>query len=201
MGKLKIICAAAMAMACTIVSAEAPISVNLNISRPTESVSKTGEDHPKHLKHGTGTATEVKTTTFEYSGKVGCNLPKDKTATVTLEAYFITREIGKKGAHDELSRRQEIDKYEFGGENPNQYKFSLTSPSIAQTTVTTVKQSRNRGRRRGGGGSSMKKDKTGTRLMGVIVRAMVDGKPVKVISEPNNSKWIAAGKNDVISLE
>lgn len=37
--------------------------------------------------------------------------------------------------------------------------------------------------------------------MGVIVRAMVDGKPVKVISEPSNSRWTAAGKKDVVSLD
>ena len=44
-------------------------------------------------------------------------------------------------------------------------------------------------------------EKSGKRLMGVIVRAVVDGKPVKVVSEPSNMRWIAAGKKDTVELQ
>ena len=176
----------------------APVAVGLKISKPQTSVSKSGSDKPKGAnRRGTHKATEIKNSVFEYKGKVSCTPPKDTTVTVTLEAYFITRSIGN-GAQDELSSRKEIDKYEFGGDYPKTYDFTLTTPAITQTTVTTVKTSGHR--RRGGGSSSTSKDKSGTRLMGVIVRAMVDGKPVKVVTEPSNSRWEAAAKKDTIEL-
>ena len=187
--------AAAMAVMCGAANADLPISVGLNISHPKETVSKTGDDKSKNNKNDYygSSSTEVRNSVFEYTGKVSCNPPKDKTATVTLEAYFITREIGTKGAKDVLGERMEISTYEFGGENPKQYKFELKSPSFSQTTVTE----------KTGYGRNAKtnKQKTGTRLMGVILRAMVDGKPVKVISEPSNSQWIAAGKKESIELK
>lgn len=201
MKNLNIITAAlSLALTCCTALAETSVSVNLSISRPTENVTKTGDSKPKHTRRGVSTATETKNSIFEYTGKVGCNVPKEKSVNVTLEAYFVTRLLGRKGAKDEVGSRREIDKFEFGGDNPNLCKFTLTSPTISQTTVTTVKTSRRRGRR-GGGSSSTDKEKSGTRLMGVIVRAMVDGKPVKVISEPNNSKWVAAGKKPIVQLD
>ena len=122
---------------CAISSAEeTPISVNLSISRPQASESKT-ESKPKSNRHGRSssrTSTETKNSIYSYTGKVGCNLPKDATATVTVEAYFITRSVGGKGAKDVLSPRNEIDKFVFGGDNPASYAFSLTSPQFAQTT-------------------------------------------------------------------
>lgn len=200
---LRMFAVAALAVWGMAASAEPPVSVNLSISHAKGSVSKTGDSKPKRTgRHGTSSATEVKNSTFEYSGKVGCNVPKDKTVKVTLEAYFITRSIGTKGATDEVGKRTVIDTYEFGGENPNSYVYSLVSPAISQTTVTTVKTTGGRGRhRRGGYSTSTDKQKSGTRLMGVIVRAMVDGKPVKVVSEPGNTRWVAAGKKDVVTLE
>ena len=174
-------------------------SVNLSVSRPKENVTKSGDGKFKSgNRRGTSTATEIKKSIFEYAGKASCNPPKDTTVSVTVEAYFITRSLAK-GSKDEISERKEIAKFEFGGENPSQQTFSLLSPPIEQTTVTTRKSS---GRRRhGGGSSSLDKDKSGTRLMGVIIRALVDGKPVKVISEPSNMRWIAAGKKDTVELE
>lgn len=195
--KKAIVFLSAMAAVATLFAA--PVSVGLNISKPQMSMKKTGSDTPKNAnRRGTHKATEVKSSSYEYHGKVSCNAPKDKNVTVVVEAYFITRAIGEKGAKDRLSSRNEIGRYQFGEGYPTSYAYSLFSPQQTQKTVTTVKNSRRR--RRGGSSSSTTKDKSGSRLMGVIVRAMVDGKPVKVVTEPSNSQWEAAAKKDKVDL-
>lgn len=184
----------AIAAAFTTAFADAPVSVSINMSHAKEVATKSGDDKHKqqsNMDHG-GKFTEVKNSVYEYEGRVSCVLQKDKTATVALEAYFITRDLGTKGAKDEILGRVDIGSFDFGGENPNHHKFTLTSPSITQTTETTV-----RGGRRS---RSVNKEKTGKRLMGVIVRAVSEGKTYKVISEPSNMKWVAAGKKETVEL-
>lgn len=183
-----------IAAAFATVFADAPVSVSINLSHAKENATKSGDDKNKqssNMSYG-GKSTEVKNSVYEYEGRISCVLQKDKPATVTLEAYFVTRDLGTKGAKDEVSDRMEIGTFEFGGENPKQHKFTLTSPAITQTTETTV---------HGGWRSrSVNKEKTGKRLMGVIVRAVSEGKTYKVISEPSNMKWIAAGKKETVEL-
>lgn len=173
-------------------AAEPSAVVMLSVSHPKEST-KTTADRKSRAAAARGIPhTEVKASIYEYSGKVSCNPPKDTTTTVTLEAYFIVRPL-EKGAHDELCERKEIGKFEFGGENPKQYKFEMTSPEVSKATVKEAPSLWNAG--------NADKQKYGERLMGVIVRAIVDGKPVKVISEPSNSRWVAAGKKDPVALD
>ena len=186
---LAVVAASAFGMA----FADAPISVGLKIDHPKAEITKTddGKDNNSNSR-GTHVTTEVKKSVFHYPCKVSCNPPKDKTVTVKVEAYFITRSL-EKGAKDELGDRIDVETFEFGGENPKQYKFDLASPAIEQTTVTKKTVSRRNIR--------TQDEKSGKRLMGVIVRAVVDGKPVKVVSEPSNMRWIAAGKKDTVELQ
>ncbi len=177
-------------------ASDAPLSVSLKVERPDASNSKSKTDGKKTRR--ARTEIETKRTNYDYEGKVGCTPHGDETVAITVEAYFITREIGAKGAKDEISGRIEIGKYEFRKDLPATQKFSFSSPTIVQTTETT--KTFQRRRRRGGGGGGTHSTKSGTRLMGVIVRALHDGKPVKVVCEPSNSKWTAAGKKQKVEL-
>ena len=188
----KSLIALAAALFCGFVFADSPVSVSLKLSHPKENATKSSDSDGKNNGGwGSHTETEFKASIFEYEGKISCSGPKEGTADVKVEAYFITRGR-EKGSKDELGTRMDVQTFTFGGDNPKSYKFELKSPTIEQKTVKKISGGRNRRR--------IDKEETGERLMGVILRAVVDGKPVKVISEPSNMKWVNAGKKDSVEL-
>lgn len=180
-----------VALFCGVVFAASPVSITLKLSHPKENATKTSDGDGNNNGWGSHTETEFKSSIFEYEGKISCTGPKEGTVDVKVEAYFITRGR-EKGSKDEVGTRMDVQTFTFGGDNPKSSKFELKSPPIEQKTVKKISGGR-RSRR-------IDKEETGDRLMGVILRAMVDGKPVKVISEPSNMKWVAAGKKDSVEL-
>ena len=127
----------------------------------------------------------IKTST--YSGRVGCIVPKDETAIITVEAFFIEKEIN--GNQITLAGDKTVGSFEFSGDGkPHSQKFSFDAPSVTQFKSVAKSQ------------SSYTSKIGGTQHIGVIVRAKVGDKIVKVTSQPNNAKWNKAAKEAVFTL-
>jgi len=162
-------------------------SVGLKVDHPKITVNKTVEG-----KSTDGKIVEKKKSTAAYKGKISCTPPKGATFNVTLEAYYITREL-EKGAKDEVEKQVEIGKYEFGGENASTQTIEFSSPEIEETETKTI-QSYGRNRK-------IDKVKEGKRYMGVLLRVLSpENKVIKVISEPSNPAWIKAGKKESVEF-
>ena len=171
----------------------AATSVTIKLDRPKVDVSKMGgKDRPKSGRP----SVETKNSTSNYEGKISCSgLAKGETATITLEAYFITRTLGRSKNYDVVEKREEVGKFTFGGEEdkPTQ-EFAFSSPQVTETETSELKG----GRRN----RHVVKSKSGKKLLGVIVRAIgPDKKILKVVTEPNNPAWIKLAKEPVVRVE
>lgn len=170
----------------------AAASVSIRLDRPKVDVSKAGgKDHPKRGRP----SVENKTSTSEYSGKISCSgLGKDETQTIILEAYYITRSLSKNKNFDVIEKREVVDKFTFGGDNPPTQSFTLKSPPVTETETSELK-----GRRRN---RTVVKTKSGQKYVGVVVRAVSSDKSIlKVVTEPNNPNWTKRAKETTFRLD
>ncbi len=132
---------------------------------------------------------EIKSCTYTYKGKLSCNVPKDEKAEIDVEAYFVVRDIAR-GARDRIDGSITVGRYEFGGTNPQSQAIEFKSPAVDEIKTRTSLS-----------GSGNKSDSSGSRYIGVIVRAMVNDKVRKVIAIPSNQKWVKIGSQEVVAFE
>lgn len=169
-------------------------SFSLKVDRPKCERSKSQSGNPnkaRNSRRGTRKASESVTTVNQYPCKVSCSLARGETsAKVHVEAFFILRE---KGADSTSMSVETVDggTFAFSPEEKT-HSFSIVSPSCTKTT--TVKTSGPRRRRK------TEQETTGTTIVGVVVRAVCDGKVVAVRSMPDNSEWNRAAKQSSFAL-
>ncbi|MBQ8126302.1 MAG: thioredoxin family protein [Kiritimatiellae bacterium] len=117
---------------------------------------------------------------FRYAGEISYGVGKGAQATISLEAFFVTR-ADSKGAKDRLAGRQSLGEFQFGDGNRRLQAFEFESPRFTEELFT--------------------RSKTRTHYQGVIIRAIEDGKVRKVISMPYNGAWIKAAQSSAIAMD
>ncbi len=162
-------------------------SVRLSIDRPTREESTEQDDERTYHGFFYNRDVEMKSSTYFYKGKLSCNVPRGESTEVSVEAYFIVRDI-MKGSKDRIDGSIEVGRYEFDGDDPETKALEFRSPAISETKV-----------RRSYSGSS-KKDSTGSRYVGVVVRAIQNGRVAKVVTIPSNGKWAKLASKKEFSL-
>lgn len=163
--------------------------VSMSIDRPKKIETTKQDDDRSYRGVFYSRDVEIKSCTYAYKGKLSCKVPKDEKAEIDVEAYFIVRDIAK-GSKDRIDGSSTVGHYEFGGDNPQTQTIEFKSPAVDEMK-SRVSLS----------GSGNKSDSTGARYIGVIVRAMHNGKPRKVIAIPSNQKWVKIGSQDVVAFE
>ena len=122
----------------------------------------------------------IKKRSFRYVGEIAYGVGKGSCATISLEAFFVTRDDSK-GAKDHLAGRQALGDFQFGDGNRRLQTFEFESPRFNEEYFT--------------------RSKTGTHYQGVIIRAIEDGKVRKVISMPYNGAWIKAAQSSAVAMD
>ena len=145
----------------------------------------------KWKSHHSSSCSKEITKTRSYAGSVGCVLPKGEKTEIGIEAFFVTSQMH--GGAPQVSDRMVVELFEFGDGSSQTRKFSFVSPETKERKEV----------RTGWGydGDSRTAKRMGEKYLGVIVRAVIDGKVVKVVSVPNNAKWNAAAKEDTFILQ
>ncbi len=184
------------------------VSIKTDAPMPINSTEHKG-DSAAAVKR-TKTMTEIYHRKMHYSGSIHCSLRKGETATTELEAFYVWRGVGDNRTPPTITTGHKVGTYTFGdglpqsmkehGANslPNSFNFEFTSPEYVET-VTTKSYAGKTGRRRSTPGYTKKKN-TGTKLLGVILRAR-SGAEYRVVSVPRNPEWERAGKMQVPTLE
>ena len=165
--------------------ADPAVSISLDTPKP-HNTSKDSNKRSGSSRRRNYTNTETIDRRMEYTGTVRCVIPTNETAEVEIEAFFVKSAIVKGVMKPTITPATRVGSFTFGGSLPSSGKFSFVSPTFTQKVVT--KQNRSRWRNRSETKSS------GTKLLGVIVRAQVNGRTVFVTSSPRNSDWDRAGK-------
>lgn len=124
---------------------------------------------------------------YRYKASISCIVPKDSRETVMVEVYFITDVAEGRGR--EKIEDMKIFSFEFGGEKPRTQRFEFSSPEVRGRRIEDVWSD---GRR---------VNREGVRYKGCILRVVQDGKILKVITKPSNSKWAKAGEKPFVTLE
>ena len=167
-----------------------PVSITLNTP---ETITQTERDDDRSYSgYSYRTDVKVKTTAHRYKGRLSCSVPKKESATITLEAYFVVRDIGR-GAKDRVDGSTMIGSFEFGGTNPRTQLFEFDTP--------VLEEQKTRDSYNGYYRSETRSESSGTRHIGVIVRALEDDKVVKVYSYPSSQAWDAAGKKEIVTFD
>jgi hypothetical protein len=168
------------------------ISLSVNTGRPKSTTTRSGSRFRN--SYSTGSQTKTRKSTYTYDGRLYCKMPEDEKTTITLEVLYIKRVTDSKGmCQEEIFHTDTIGTYDFVGDKDCARSFTFTSPEI--TSTRTKKRSRRWGSTRS------ESSRSGTYYLGCIVRALMDGKPVKVKSVPGKTSWERAGKMDNPSLK
>ena len=162
--------------------------LSMSIDRPKKEEVCVQDNNRSFRGYSYNRDVEVKSSTYSYKGKLSCTVPRDEKAEIAVEAYFVVRDIAK-GAKDRIDGSVEVGRFAFGDDNPPTRVIEFTSPTIDETKV------------RRSYGSVNQSDSAGSRYVGVIVRALQNGKVRKVVTIPSNSKWVKAAGKDVLSLD
>lgn len=180
---------AAFACCAMVVNAKTyPVSITFNTP---EVMSHTERDDDKsYVGYAYRTDVKVKSTSYHYKGRLTCSVPRKENVSVTVEAYFVVRESGSK---ERVDGSILVGTYEFGGNNPQTQIIEFDTP--------VLQEEKTRDSYVGYRGSGIYSSSSGMRHVGVIVRAIEDGKVAKVYTYPSNSSWAAAGKKDVVTFE
>lgn len=168
------------------------ITLTVNTGRPKTTTTRSGS----RFRNSYSTGTQRKTTksTYTYDCRLYCKMPKDEKTSITVEVLYIKRVNDSKGmCQEEIFHTQTIGTYDFVGDKDCVRSFTFTSPEITTT--------RSKRRSRSWGSIRSQTTKSGTVYLGCIVRALMDGKPVKAKSSPSRSSWERAGKMDNPTLK
>jgi hypothetical protein len=135
---------------------------------------------------------EVKSSTYQYTGKISCTTSSRESTEVVLEAYFVVRDIAK-GAKDRIDGSKLIGTFEFGGKHPKTQPIQFITPTYEETKVRKSYSGYYSGK--------SESERTGTRFMGVIVRALENGEVRKVVSMPSSQDWDKIGKKPTVTFD
>lgn len=181
----------AVAFACCGLAVHAksyPVSITFNTPEVMSHTEK--DDDRSYMGYSYRTDVKVKSTSYHYKGRLTCSVPKRDSVSISVEAYFVVRESGSK---DRIDGSILVGTYEFGGTNPQTQIIEFDTP--------VLQEQKTRDSYVGYSGGGMRSTSSGTRHVGVIVRAMENGKVAKVFTYPSNQSWAAIGKKDVVTFE
>lgn len=164
-------------------------SLSLSISQPKTTKSPT-DKRPQDSYYSYYSGDKYIASISSYSGSVRCKA-KGGSATITVEAYFITRNLSD-NSKEVIKEVRTVGNYIFDESNVNSQKFEFSSPEVIEASTRI---------REWNAGYKTRTQRRGEQYMGVIVRVLVDGRVEKVRSIPNNARWNAAGKKAVVTLD
>ena len=166
-------------------------TIGLTVGRPKKLERKEQDEDDSYKYEWFSRDVELKSSIYQYSGKISCQVPKNEKTEVTVEAYFVVRDIGK-GAKDRVNWKKTLGKFEFGENLPASQPLAFESPAVGEVKVRRAYQ----GFRSG----ASKSERSGVRYQGVVVRALENGKVAKVISIPSNRSWEQLAKADRVEI-
>ena len=109
-----------------------------------------------------------------------------------MACYYVVRDIAK-GAKDRIGGNKVIGTFEFGGKNAKTQPIQFTTPTFEETKTRKSHSGYYAGR--------SESERSGTRFMGVIVRALENGEVRKVVSMPSSQDWDKIGKKPTVTFD
>lgn len=169
-----------------------PHIVNIAINQPTKVGQVTQDDDQSYHGFYYDRNVEVKSSTYQYSGKLSCSASPREETEIVLEAYFVVRDISK-GAKDRIAGNTVIGTFQFGGKNPKTQPIQFITPTYEETKVRKSYSGYYAGR--------SESERSGVRFRGVILRALENGDVRKVVSMPSSQDWDKIGKKQIVTFD